>query len=552
MDPVAAQTGYLACSITLSAGPLPTATACSPVTLSAKVERPSGAGPAAGVVVFGDNGVALGPPTQLAADGTASITVTSLLPGKRNLIAWYLRGNAPGANCNEGFSAPLVYSVARAPALVTVRASPARLSSASSNSSSSSASPNTCSWKDVAFDVSVGAPGGVRDCATPGGVVALYLLKGRPSSVGSWSGPLLLQAKETLAAAGKSATEGGASSTTTNLASGSIFKSQAKKKATDALLGAATSAANSVARIFARQVQDSGSGDGGTSAGGLSSGGSSGGSAGSSGGVSVGGLDLGRAVASAKAAAAALSAVSGGGATDEKSGETSSSASFAGLPAPLASAIASHLASQRPSSADARDAAKTVVSAAASDDESAEIAARAIDAVAAAEAADDRRVQGERAAAAGAGGSSSSFSKPATAAVVPAAAATETATTAKPAASPSPPSGVGGLLSHLPHLSPPHFGRRSSRKLLDWVSDIQAAVAADPLLHRVLGAGLLLPTELAPGAPSHAALGAAKLKPGITPPGQYTLVAQYSGDSRFEKASGTVAFDIDSSCGFFT
>ena len=71
-------------------------------------------------------------------------------------------------------------------------------------------------------------------------------------------------------------------------------------------------------------------------------------------------------------------------------------------------------------------------------------------------------------------------------------------------------------------------------------------------MHRVLGAGLLLPTELTPGSPSHAALGAAKLKFGITPPGQYTLVAQYSGDSRFEKASGIVPFDIDSSCGFFT
>ena len=108
------------------------------------------------------------------------------------------------------------------------------------------------------------------------------------------------------------------------------------------------------------------------------------------------------------------------------------------------------------------------------------------------------------------------------------------------------PPGAGGPL--------PHFGRRrnSRRRLQDWISDIQGAVAADPLLHRVLGAGLLLPTELTPGSPSHAALGAAKLKFGITPPGQYTLVAQYSGDSRFEKASGIVPFDIDSSCGFFT
>ena len=383
MEP-AAQVGYEACSVTLSASDPPssgsggTTPACSPVTLTARVERPAGAGPAAGIVVFGDNGVALGPPVPLsAADGTASITVTSLLPGKHNLVAWYLRGSAPGASCNEGFSAPLAYSVARAPALVTVRASPPSLSAASSSSSGGNSS-NTCSLKSVAFDVAVGAPGGVRDCATPGGVVALYLVKGRLSSVGSWSGPLLLQAKESVASAGRAAAAGSGSGA--GVASGGgVFRSQAKKKATDTLLGAATSAANSVARIFSKQLaqEESENGSGATSSG-----------SSSTGGISVGGLDLGRAVASAKAAAAALSAVSGGGGgggATEKSGGDSSASSFpfAGLPAPLASAIATHLASQRPSSDEAREAAKTVVSAAASDDESAEIAARAIDAVAA-------------------------------------------------------------------------------------------------------------------------------------------------------------------------
>ena len=75
MEP-AAQVGYEACLVTLSADPPSGTPACSPVTLSAKVERPGGGGPAAGVVVFGDNGVALGPPVPLsAADGTASIRV---------------------------------------------------------------------------------------------------------------------------------------------------------------------------------------------------------------------------------------------------------------------------------------------------------------------------------------------------------------------------------------------------------------------------------------------------------------------------------------------
>lgn len=558
MEP-ATQVGFQACSITLSADP-PSASACSPVTLSAKVQLPGGSGagaggsPASGVVVFGDNGVALGPPTALSPDGTAGVRVTSLLPGKHNLVAWYLRCSEPGASCNEGFSAPLVYSVSRVPALVTVRASPASLSAASS-SNGTAAAPSTCSLKSVAFDVAVGAPGGVRDCATPGGVVALYLVKGRLSSVGSWSGPLLLQAKESAASASSSAAKsatGGASS------GGGVFRSQAKKKATDALVGAATSAADSVARIFAKQVGQE-SGDGAIASGsGYSTG---------SGGVSIGGLDLGRAVASAKAAAAALSAVSGGGGATEKSGDSSSSNPFAGLPAPLASAIASHLASQRPSSEEAREAAKTVVAAAAADDESAEIATRAVDAAAAAEAADDRRVQKEKRAATSSSGSSS---KPVAAAPEVAAPATKAAPAAT-AATPTPPAQStsttagggggdgGGLFSHLPHLLPAgggggplRFGRRSSRRLQEWLSDIQAAVASDPLLHRVLGAGLLLPTELAPGAPSHAALGAAKLKFGVTPPGQYTLVAQYSGDSRFEKASGIVPFDIDASCGFFT
>ena len=570
MEP-ATQQGYEACSITLSADP-PSASACSPVTLTARVLRPGPHGAASGVVVFGDNGVALGPPIPLDAGGAASVTVTSLLPGKHNLVAWYLRGNAPGASCNEGFSAPLAFPVARAPALVTVRASPASLASSSSSSSPSpsssssndgSVAANTCSLKSVAFDVAVGAPGGVRDCATPGGVVALYLVRGRLSGVGSWSGPLLLQARESLASA-SAAASASAGRAASDGASGAaplgpgVFRSQAKRKATDALMGAATSAANSVARIFAKQVlnqEGGGSGEGGI--GPLSSASSSASSSSSTGGISVGGLDLGRAVASAKAAAAALSAVSGGGGT-EKDGSSSTSSAFAGLPAPLASAVASHLASQRPSNDDAREAAKTVVSAAASDDESAEIAARAIDAVAAAAAADDRRVQERTAAAAASGSSSKSASAPAAPDVATSAAAGAAATTTTTATPTLTASGGGGLLSHLPHLLPsggiplPHFGRRSRRSLQDWTSDIQAAVAADPLLHRVLGAGLLLPTELAPGAPAHAALGAAKLKFGITPPGQYTLVAQYSGDSRFEKASGIVPFDIDASCGFFT
>ena len=105
---------------------------------------------------------------------------------------------------------------------------------------------------------------------------------------------------------------------------------------------------------------------------------------------------------------------------------------------------------------------------------------------------------------------------------------------------PLPSSGGGGPLGGL-------FGRRRRRILL---GPVKEALDSAVLLHRKVGAGALLPTQLVPGMPGHAAILPAGDKVGLRllPGVDYTLVAQYAGDDNFEKASGGGALVVDATC----
>jgi len=89
------------------------------------------------------------------------------------------------------------------------------------------------------------------------------------------------------------------------------------------------------------------------------------------------------------------------------------------------------------------------------------------------------------------------------------------------------------------------FGRR--RHLL---GPIKEALDSASLIHRKVGAGVLMPTQLLPGMPGHARILPAGDKVGLrlVPGHAYTLVAQYSGDDNFEKAGGGGELIVEGSC----
>ena len=486
---------YAACSVTLTVTPGAGAAACSPVTLTAVVTKPGGA-PAEGYIIFAADGAGLSPALRLTG-GSANVTVTSLLPGVRALTAWYLRGES--GTCNEGPSAPLAYPVSKTTPVVTVVPRPANLTAPA------------CSMKAVKFDVTVGAAGGARDCATPGGVVGLYLVRGALPSVAAWSGLPSTPGAAQRRAAIKARVVNGLAEKLGAVASGG---------------GGGTSKASGVGAMLAKL------------GGGLSFQQRSGGSAAATaatpsastlpglsltpdGGVQI---DFGRA-ASDVASTAALAAATGGGgggpaSTDPESADLAAAtlaeaadltaaegqplggvSEASGGGAPVAATVATPAATPPPAPASTRPPSLTLVPA-----------------------------------------SPPPQTPPHASPSHAAAAATDALTGATPPAAPRP---------ALPALPPPFFGRRSLTGLTDDVAAAAArargAVASDPLLHRVLGVGVLLPMELLPGTPSHALM-AGGAAAGVAFPGTYTVVAQYSGDKRFEKGAGAVPFVIDASC----
>ena len=100
-----------------------------------------------------------------------------------------------------------------------------------------------------------------------------------------------------------------------------------------------------------------------------------------------------------------------------------------------------------------------------------------------------------------------------------------------------PPLPAGNVLGGL-------FGRR---RLL---GPVKEALDSASLIHRKVGAGVLMPTQLLPGMPGHARILPAGDKIGLRllPGRDYTLVAQYAGDDNFEKASGGGALVVDETC----
>ena len=482
---------YAACSVTLTVTPGAGAAACSPVTLTAAVTKPGGA-PAEGYIIFAADGAGLSPALRLTG-GSANVTVTSLLPGLRALTAWYLRGE--GGTCNEGPSAPLAYPVSKATPVVTVAARPANLTAPA------------CSMKAVKFDVTVGAAGGAHDCATPGGVVGLYLVRGALPSVAAWSGPPSTPGAAQRRAAIKARVVNGLAEKLGSVADGG---------------GGSKSKASGVGAMLAKL------------GGGLSFQQKSGGSAPASTSIPPASTLPG------------LSLTPDGGVQIDFAGAASDAASTAALTAATGGAAG-----------------------ASTDPESADLAAATLAEAADLTAAEGQPLGGGREASDEPGATTPppATTPPATPApastrplkltlVSPstpphaspshaAAAATEALTDAAPPAGPLP-------AFPMPALPPPLFGRR--RSLAGLTDDVAAAaarargaVASDPLLHRVLGVGVLLPTELLPGTPSHALM-AGGAAAGVAFPGTYTVVAQYSGDKRFDKGAGSVPFVIDASC----
>ena len=73
------------------------------------------------------------------------------------------------------------------------------------------------------------------------------------------------------------------------------------------------------------------------------------------------------------------------------------------------------------------------------------------------------------------------------------------------------------------------------------------AGAGSPLGHLVLGAAPLLPSSIIPGALSRGGITPAA---GVVPPGDYTIVVQYSGDPNYEAGAVGGAFVVDRGCVF--
>ena len=71
------------------------------------------------------------------------------------------------------------------------------------------------------------------------------------------------------------------------------------------------------------------------------------------------------------------------------------------------------------------------------------------------------------------------------------------------------------------------------------------AGAGSPLGHLVLGAAPLLPSSIIPGASSRGGITPAT---GVAPPGDYTVVVQYSGDPNYEAGAVGGAFVVDRGC----
>ena len=92
------------------------------------------------------------------------------------------------------------------------------------------------------------------------------------------------------------------------------------------------------------------------------------------------------------------------------------------------------------------------------------------------------------------------------------------------------------------------FGRR--RRARSLLGPIKETLDSYALIHRKVGAGVLMPTQLLPGMPGHARILPAGDWAGwrLVHGWEYTLVAQYSGDDNFEKAGGGGALVVESSC----
>lgn len=557
--------------------------ACEPVTLTARLAGPNGGPVAGGYITFAsDGGANPALPVPLSGEGIAFGNSSGLLPGVRQLTATYSRGGgrastatpaAPASrllpsHCQEGTSPPIALGVTRGVPAVSVTAVPA--------SGLAPGTPTGCDLGKTAFYVSVlpkaaaaQAGGGSSGCATPTGVVSVYLVRGALAAdqVGEWDGPV-----SNAAATAVSGLRDGAATAVSAAATAALGGGGGSGSGGGAAQPAAPVAAAVVSHLLpggdkaANRAIAAAAGNGG-------------------GPASVLPDTL---TALVQSAARTAGKVTGGGGEPAAAGQpaapvAAAAAAAAGVAPPPPPPPAPPVAAAAPA---ATAPATAVVDTLATPPLPAVSAQPPLPTPpAAASATIPSTTAGDLPAAlhvfvdtfnaeVGGGGGRAGVSVPAAVA-----SATDGAAPAHPLpaaavpASPLPPaSSARGEVA-------PAKARSSGRALQapfpslpslpasPPFSNLASARAAAPLLgHRLLGVGVLVPADFLPGAPASATVkpgsrtagagGVPRPPPpgspgGLAPllPGAHTIVVTYSGDDVFERGVGVTDFDIADGCG---